>query len=364
MTIKEALSKKIQELEEEKLKLIKKAAFLDPDNDMFVYHTMQLSKISGTTGSTPSNLSEILTKIVEEINKYAEYINSIPNKETSVLKRDRGVEKYAIFSTKGLIPAPVTWKEISTDLTFSSVQQYLPMSKYRGFAKKIKIKSSTAFRKGGIDYADIDYDIVLYRINLRKNIIEEYFANGSYVDVTIDNDHLYGDDFFIIGFKPKLPLIKTSIYYSNLSYSIDIEGEDGSMLSKTYTIGNTKVGNIIPNADCSEGNMVVYWSMFSLNEFNINCTDVSGNVTQLLPDVNTDLASSYDGNKIITLSSDGIAMDVSRYNISYRKGISNRFVVIDDRYRLYDMMDNGISSIIIKNVIPIDVIIERAIHEL
>lgn len=360
------LDSKIEELKIEKSKLLKVESFLNPDNDYFVYHTYSLDKISGTTGSTPNNLSEILDVVTDAILKYSEYIKKIPNKESSIVKRDRGVQKYAILSTNGVVSAPVTWEEVATDVSFYSLQQYLPMSEYKGGVKSIKIECMPSFRKGGESGTDIDFSVVLLRINPRKNILEEFTNGGGLMRVTIDNSNLFGDDIFIIGMRQKQKIIKTSIYYSNLSYSIDLEFMDGRTSSNVYSIGGTKVGNIIPsNIDNSISDNIVYWSMFTLNDFTVSATEFQNKEMILIPKTyNLDIPSTYDGNTIQEIIVDGIRIDVSDKKISFRSNISERSIIFSDTFKLYDKKDNGLSKIVFKNVVPIDVVLEEAINAL
>jgi hypothetical protein len=366
MTIKEALLGKLEELKKIESTLLEMSMFLDPDNNIFVYHSLGISKIEGTVGSTPNNLSEILDVVADEVMKYVDYISKIPNKESSIVLRERGVLKYSILSTDGMIPAPITWNEISTGASFESVQQFLPMSSYRGFVRKIRIHTFPSFRKGGFDGADIDFTTVLYRLNVRKNILEEYMSGNGIMDVTLDNEHLYGDDIFIIGLKQDQKIITTSVYYSNLSYDVEITGEDDSYSSNVYTIGKTRVGNIVPNVDNSIDGGILYWSMFTLNDFTVRVTDEFENKeTTLLPNpYANDIPTYYSGNTIKEIVVDGIRMDISALKISFRGGISEKGNLIDDTYRLYDTMDNGISTIVFKNVKPIDVVLEEAINAL
>jgi hypothetical protein len=246
-----------------------------------------------------------------------------------------------------------------------SVQQFLPMSKYKGFVRTITVHSAPSFRKGGENNPEIDFDVVFLRINVRKNICEEYYASSGYLNITLDNDHLFGDDIFIIGFRPRQKILKTSVYYSRLEYSIKIEGEDDSIEENVYTIGGTRVGNIIPDIDDSLDNGILYWSMFTLNEFTVECARTEGSNVVLIPKNYTGvLGSTYNGIIIEELMVDGISMDISRYNVSYRSGIEERSILVDDTYRLYDISDNGVNKIIFKNVRPIDIVLEEAIHAL
>jgi len=365
MTVNDMLTSKINELNSVRDTLINKDAFLNPDNEIFIYHSLPMSKINGDTGSTPNNLSEIMDKVVLSIMDYVDYISSIPNKESSVIMRDRGVSTFAIVSEKSNIAVPITWTKIGENLPFESVQQYLPVSDYLGFVKMIEIKASHTFRKGGESGVDIDASVVLLRINSRLNICDRYESYGGIIDVFIDGESLYGDDIFIIGFVPKVKILTTSIYYSDLSFSINISGQDDSSTTLGRTIGGTQVGNIIPDVDDEIVNGMAYWSMFTLNDFRVDVKNSKGDtVSAMPPDPNSDFANLFSGNIITEIIVDGISIDVSEHNISYRSGISSREIIVSDTYKLYDKNDTGVSTIVFKNVRPVDIVLEEAISEL
>ena len=363
MTIKETLSEKIEELNIVKEKLVDASIFLDPNNDFFIYHSFALDRISGSTGSTPNNLSEILDTISSEILKYSDYIKKIPNVSSSIIKRDRGVYSYAILSNNGGISSQIQWDEVYENASFMSLQQFLPVSTYKGGIEYIRVDSSPSFRKGGEGNEDIQFDIVVIRINPRLNIIEEYKAGNGILSVTLDNDHLYGDDVFIVGFRPKQKIIKTSVYYSKLVYTVKIKTLNGNITENTYSVGGTKVGNIVPNVDDTLVDGLVYWSMFTLNDFTVSGVDIQNHDMTMIP-VISDIGTSYDGNILKEISVDGISIDVSQFKISFRSSVSERSILYNDTYRLYNKKETGISKIIFKNLRPIDIVLEEAINEL
>ncbi len=362
MTIKDVLLGKIDELNIVKDKLLKIESFLNPGNDIFVYHTLSIGDISGTTGSTPSNLAEILSVVVKSINDYTEYIMSIPNRESNVIRRDRGVQTYAIISKKSLVPGNIIWEELSNNALFGSVQQLLPMSTYIGFIDTLKINCAPSFRKGGQDGADILFEVVLIRINSRLNIIEEYETGGGLFEVTFDGPHLYGDDVFIIGFRPKQQIIPSSIYYSNLAYNIEINGLDNSSTTEAKTINNTPIGNILLNVDTSITDGILMWDAFALNDFSVETEDSIQNKAKLLPI--SEVTAQVVGKTLDSIKVDGISADVSNFKISYMEGTFRSYILIDDSYILYDKKGNNVERIIFKNVIPIDIILEEAINAL
>lgn len=363
MTIKEILLNKIEELNIVKSSLLKVDIFLNPDNDAFVYHTLNIGKISGTTGSTPNNLSEILDTVVASINEYAQYIQKMPYAESNVILRNRDTKQYAVFSNKGLVPGRVSWTEMSSEASFESIQQYLPMSTYKGFVKTMKIVCRPSFRKGSPDANNINFDVIVYRINTRLNLKEVYSANGIEVSVTFDSDHLYGDDIFIIGFKPITKIILTSIYYSDLSYSIDIEGEDGSKNSIIRAINDISPGGMQPDVDTSVNDGILMWDIFTLNDFSVELIDTAGKSAYIIPDNYS--GTNGTGVTIDSISVDGFSLDLSSEKISCKPGSFKAIgSLIDDTYSLYDKNVSNIAHIVFKNIRPIDIVLSEAINAL
>ncbi len=365
MTIKEKILAKIDELNLIKDSLIKLESFNDPDNEAHIYHTKGISDISGFTGSTPNNLSELLGVLTEKINSYVTMISGLPNIESSIIYRDRGIHDFAIVSDAAHIPIPVVWEKVSEGVSFGSVQQQLPVSSYTGSLNQIEIESVPSCRKGGVDSVDIEFEIVVIRINPRKNILEEYVSGNGSIQIIIDSDHLFGDDVFIVGFRPIQPIISTSIYYINFSYKVKMTNTEGVTMDHIYTIADTSIGNNILDCDPSLTSGIVMWDMLTLNDFSVGYESSIGQNGTIMPiPQGSDLGGREEGNIIELLSVLNMKTNIEDKVISCRSGISKRRELIREPYSIYNKNENGISHIVIKNVRPIDLVLEEVLSAL
>ena len=317
------------------------------------------------TGSTPNNLAHILGTVVSEINKYKNYIASMPRRESRAIYQDRGVYKYSILSRLGGETCPVTWEKIGDNLSFESLSQYFPVSKYSGYTKSIEFRANPICRKGGAANPDIDFELRVLRLNIRNEIKELYRAPNGSLSVTLDESVLNGDDLFIVGFVPLQNIISSATYYVDLSYSVVVHGQDNSLVEAVNTVGDCRIGNILFDADTSATESFMLWDILSLNRFTVSCTNSIGDNSTIFPrDTGDDLGGEHDGNIIESISSGGIDLNISEFKISYRNLVSSSRLLIEDSYAFFDMKRTGINKIVFKNIRPIDIVLEEAINAL
>ncbi len=365
MTIKEKILSKIEELNELKDKLLKSASFSDSDNDAHIYHSKGIGDISSTTGSTPHNIAEALTVIVEEVNTYYAMILSLPHIESSIIYRDRGIYDFGVVSDLSTGNIPVSWTLVSNGVSFESLQQQLPSSSFTGAIKEIEISSTPSFRKGGFEGTDISFEMVIFRINPRKNIKEEYTSGNGSLSLIIGDSILFGDDLLVVGFRPLQQILSTAIYYMDLSYSLRITRADNTVTEHMFTVSDMKIGNNTVDCDFSLEKGILFWDMITLNSFEvsyINTVGQSGTVMPMPP--GTDLGGQTAGNVIDKIIVSGIPTTVGEALFSYRAGISARRLLDESPYSIYNRNENSISHIVIDNVRPIDLVLEEAINAL
>ena len=362
MTIKQTLINKIGELETAKTSLLNKAAFLNPNNNTFIYSTLSIQDTDGVGGATPQGLREILSTVVGKINEYTSYLRKMPNRETLAIRNDRGVYKYVVLSSGSKVAPKITWEKISDNVSFSSVQQYLPSSVYHGAATSIKIECFPIMRKGGENGAPVDMNATMLRLNPRKGIQDIYSSGGGGMSVSFDEKHLYGDDVFIIGIKVNQAVIQGAVYYVDLTFSIETEAGNGTVTKDYYTINDIQIGNMVLDVDTSLLGGVLMWSAFVVNDFEVGIRNSSTNKRALIP--NGYYGTLDDGDIVTEIIVGSEVSDIGAHRLSYRRRAFKGRILNSDTYSLYDKKENGVARIIVKNIIPIDIVLAEAIDAL
>ena len=362
MTIKQTLTAKISELELKKASLINKSSFLNPGNDAFVYSTLGIQDTEGVGGVTPQGLRSVMGVIVEKINAYTNYLKKMPSKETLAVRNDRGVYKYVIVSKdSGIIPK-VTWNRLADGVSFSSAQQYLPTSVYHGAKTEMRIECSPVLRKGGEAGVPANVEAVVLRINPRKGIYDTYSSGGGGLSVAFDEKHLYGDDVLIVGLKVDQLLVPGAVYYASLIFSIKSKNGTGEEKEDFYTINNIPVGNMILDVDTTVSGGILLWTAFTINDLEVRVRNSSTNRRALIPDGY--YGTLDDGDVVTDIIVGNEYVNVEASKLSYRRGVFKGQVFFEDSYSLYDKRENGISRIVVKNIIPIDIVLSEAINAL
>jgi len=195
MTLKEKLLSKLAELEEAKERLLKIEPFLNPDNNMFVYHTEDIRSLSGTQGTTPANLGEILETVVKAINEYVDYIKSIPDASSNVVFRDRPDKDMAIVSSSRLgFHPPASWTKEFSGVNTESVFSILPTSTYYGRVIEAHFYSSPHINKNDYSGREISIEVKLLRINSRLNEFNVFRSGiNNPLDVLLTDDIMQPD---------------------------------------------------------------------------------------------------------------------------------------------------------------------------
>jgi len=366
MTVKEKLQEKLNELESLKEQLIMIEPFLDPNNDSYVYSTENIADLSGTHGTTPSNLSEILEIVVKEINDYVEYIKKLPYAETSVIYRERPDSDLAVVSNERAdFHIPLTWSEKAIEISIDSVYGYLAMSEYYGKVRKMRVYSSPSIRKGDISGRDINIEVKLYRINTRLNINSEFRSGTGALDVTFTDDVLNPDDMFIIGIANLEKMHNEIVYYQDLTYFIEYEYFDGTTDKVLYNIANRRIGNMVPDIDDTLTGGMIYWDILLMNTISVDVENSIGDESSLNVSLDGPISGGlFDGNILTLLRNNMFSSDVSQRKLSYRSGCSWLRRICTESYSMYDKNTSNVVSIVFNNLRPIDRVIEEAINAL
>lgn len=367
MTVKEKLLAKLAELEDVKEKLLKIEPFLNPDNNMFIYHTEDIRSLAGTQGSTPSNLGEIMDVVVKAINEYVEYIKGLPEASSNIVFRDRLDKDMAIVSTEraGFHP-PVSWTKEFSGVNTESVYSTLPMSTYYGRIIEAHVYSSPHINKNDYSGREISLEAKLIRINSRLNELNVFRSGADNpLDVLLTDDVMQPDDIYIIGVVPHERLSRDIIYYQNLSYTIDFKYADGSRETKLFAMGNRKDGNFLYDGDDTLEFGMVFWDMVIISGFNISVENYVGDRTDIDTSRNGNIGSAmFDSNIITKVVTHGFSTDISDEKVSYRSGCGYLRDIFSDTFDVYNKNTTPIARVVFKNVRPIDLVLEEAINEL
>ena len=366
MTIKEKLLERITELEALRAGLLRKEPFLDPNNNSFIYSTEDIADLEGTQGTTPLNLSEILEKVVDEINKYVEYIKNLPFAESSVIYRERpDVDLALVASNRKAFSIPMVWESKALNVSVQSIYSYLAMSKFYGSIRKMKIYSTPTFRKNDFNGREIDFEIKMFKINNRLNILSEFRSGTGPLDVTITDDDLNADDLFFMCIVVNEPLFDGIVYYQDFTYTIEIENFDGSKENTIHTVGNRRIGNTTMEGDTTLNGASIYWDMLAVDRPNITVKTTLGDTYPINTSQDGPLSATHaDGNMVAEMTIESFTVDMSRLKLSYRGEIASYKTLLSDTYSLYDMNISNVASIVFNNLKPIDQVLEDAINEL
>lgn len=366
MTTKQELQKKLDELQELKGNLLRIEPFLDSNNNSFVYSSEDIEDLAGTQGTTPANLSEILEEVVKKINEYVDYIKTLPYAESSAIYRERPEVDLALVSKNraGFHP-PVSWTEKALEASVDSIYGYLAMSEYYGAVRKIKVYASPTIRKGDSSGRDIDIETKLFRINSRLNVNSEFRSGSGALDVTLTDDVLAPDDIYIVGLVVKEAMANDIIYYQDLTYSIEYEFMDGTTSKEMYTMGNRRIGNMLPDIDSTLSYGCVYWDMLTISRFTIDVSNSVGDTSEINTFVDGPISGGlFDGNIVTEFKTSMFATNMASRKLSYRSGCSWFRSMLNDKYDLYDKNTSEVIGVVFNNLRPIDRIIEEAINAL
>jgi len=367
MTLKEKLLSKLAELEETKNRLLKIEPFLNPDNNMFVYHTKDIRSLSGTQGATPSNLGEILETVVKTINEYVEYIKNIPDASSNIVFRDRPDKDMAVVSTEraGFHP-PASWTKEFSGVNTESVFSVLPISTYYGRVVEAHFYSSPHINKNDHSGREISIETKLIRINSRLNEFNVFRSGvNSTLDVLLTDDIMQPDDIYIIGVVPHETMSNDIIYYQNLTYSMDIKYADGSREKKIFSMGNRKDGNFLYDGDTTIEFGMVFWDMIIISGFSIALGNYIGDKTDIDTSKDGYIGSAFfDSNIITSVYTHGFSSDISSEKVSYRNSCGFLRNIFKDTFDVYNKNTSPIARVVFKNIRPIDLVLEEAINEL
>ncbi len=366
LSIKEELQKKFDELEALKLELLKIEAFLNPDNNSFVYSTENLAGLAGTQGSTPSNLSEILEVIVLKINEYVDYIKELPYAESSVIYRDRPEKDLAVVSTNRIgFHSPVAWTVEAENVDVGAISSFLAISEYYGRIKSMRFYASPSIRKVDSTGRDISTEVKLLRINSRLNEKNEFRSGTGPLDALLTDDILAPDDIYIIGIMITEPVANDIVYYQDLTYTIEYTFLDETTEKVTMTMGNRMIGNMLFDADLTLNFGLWYWDILTIGSFDIELFNSIGDSTEINTFSEGEASGGlFDGNIISSIKTGAFRTDISNFLVSYRSGCSWYRNLFYDTFDLYDKNTSDSTHIIFNNLRPIDLVLEEAINEL
>ena len=206
----------------------------------------------------------------------------------------------------------------------------------------------------------------MYRINPRLGIVDKYRSNNGVINYIMDGKDINLDDLFVVGFSPNQQVVNSSIYYSELTYTVTLVLDDGEEKVSTYSVGNTPVGNMTTDIDTSLENGSVYWDVISIYGYTVNAKSLADTLNYILPeDINSGPLTTTNRDIVVEFESGGFPVSVEEDRLSYWSGVVGKRVLLQDAtFKLYKNTDVTIDKIIFKNIRPIDIVLEEAINEL
>ena len=255
------IQKKISELNEVKKKLLSKIDFTTPTNDKVVYSTAQFKDKDGTSGSTPEDLSIILTKVMDSCVSYVNQIKKIPYVESD---SNEDINRFSIFPTTSI-------KENGTILSsvpLDSVMNSISLSEVSHGFGPITLE---VIMDG---YDNDKNELYIVRINIRL-LLQDYFnLSNSDKKITFEPGFINADDIFIIGLKATTDLEEGSFYTSGIikaSFSWD-----GKSNKKKYQFNSEQIENVFLSKNSVKSGNTYMWSIITLADTEISIEDSTG----------------------------------------------------------------------------------------
>lgn len=359
---------KIEELEALKAELVSLSVLQDEDSDALYYRLENdISRLSDSDLVSLNTITSSYTTVIETIADYIEYLRGKDVSVTDVVLE----EAYSGALIKEDIKKNIVDEDevavIIEDTSLSSILSY-PLDNFNGNIEKITITSNISILKKE-DNSSVSFKAKITKINVRNGSFSEFqFNENDQISLIIPKTSIEIDDIYIVSLK--IVDIITENTTLVMSAKVDIHSEQTvateGIPNKTAYIGSRFQDERVFKTPSNEAdNRGDFWCILGKKGIIVTLTAASNrNVEIMIGEERLNIGGLVENDIVTKISILGKSISIANLLLEYRPGRGYDFEMYSGKYHAYSIRRDASKMVILKNVVPFDSILRRAIHEL
>lgn len=361
MTKSEIVEQKLVELEEIKSNLYELKRFNDPNTSDFFYSNKKIEAVDDFEGMNILGVGRMMETMMSTIIDYSLLLSKTPY---SVIPASTETSVRNIILDEENGSPPTNMDRIGQNLRIEELLFDLPSSKVVNGLKGLEITSTKVF-----DSADrsthILHELIVSRVNARKNILETYRSGSGDFSLVLGSNELNLDDIYIVSIKTGEQIDINTPYYLDFGFDFKRVFNDDTFTVDTYSVGDRGVGVQLLDVDTDSGNGIKVTTILGHQGLSFSLEDSNSIVRNVIAGLSDlQVGGKYSHNILMKLSQGIFSLTLSSLGVSVWENAIKSSSFIDSTYSLF--RDNSALNIGVsfQNIRPLHDVIMEAIDEL